>query len=290
VRQRLRIFVSSPADVKAVREIAALTIERLAQDYARFLAIEPYLWENEAMVASGHFQDSLEPPSAFDVVVLIVWSRLGTLLPAQTAVREYRGIDGRTPVTGTEWEFEEALQAAKKGGAPEILVYRNRKPAPFDTGDPRLFEAQAQQLKALNGFWERHFADQDTFIGAHTSFTSDAEFAAAFESHLRKLLEKRVASLTSKQADPAAAVWTRAPFRGLEAYEFEHAPIFFGQDEALVKAMLQLAANAESGSAFLLGASGSGKSSLVKAGMLPKRFLPRRIPGKCLPPARRVPS
>ena len=62
VIRRLRIFLSSPGDVIATREIAALTIERLAQDYARFFKIEPYLWEYEAMVASGHFQDSIEPP------------------------------------------------------------------------------------------------------------------------------------------------------------------------------------------------------------------------------------
>jgi WD40 repeat protein/TPR repeat protein len=279
--QKLRIFVSSPGDVKAAREIAALTIERLAQDYARFLIVEPYLWEFEAMVASGHFQDSIEPPSAFDVVVLIVWSRLGTSLPQRTGVREYRGIDGRSPVTGTEWEFEEALSAAQTRGAPDLLVYRSRKPAPFDTRDPDRFDQQSQQLKALNGFWERHFANQGMFIGAYTSFTTDAEFAAAFEMHLRKLIEKRIASLAASRSDAVAKAWTHAPFRGLEAYEFEHAPIFFGQDEALAKAMLQLTANAEAGSPFLLvvGASGSGKSSLVKAGLLPKLFVPRRIAG-----------
>ena len=166
MRERLRIFVSSPGDVTAAREIAALTIERLAQDYARFYKIEPYLWEFEAMAASGHFQDSIEPPSAFDVVVLIVWSRLGTALPERTEIREYRGIDGRAPVTGTEWEFEEALQAAQKSGAPDLLVYRSRKPAPFDTHDPNRFEEQSQQLKALNGFWERYFSNQGLFIGA----------------------------------------------------------------------------------------------------------------------------
>jgi tetratricopeptide (TPR) repeat protein len=279
VKQRLRIFVSSPSDVTAAREIAALTIERLAQDYARVLTIEPYLWEFEAMLASGHFQDSIEPPSAFDVVVLIVWSRLGTSLPERTAVREYRGLDGRTPVTGTEWEFEEALQATQKRGSPDLLVYRNLRPAPFDTHDPIRFEQQSQQLKALNAFWERHFANQGRFIGAHTSFTSDAEFAKALENHLRRLIEKRI-TLEAAQVDTIKA-WAQAPFRGLEAYEFEHAPIFFGQDEALAKAMLQLTANAETGSPFLLvlGASGSGKSSLVKAGIVPKLFVPRRIPG-----------
>jgi WD40 repeat protein/TPR repeat protein len=281
VAQKLRIFVSSPGDVKAAREIAALTIERLAQDYARFLKIEPYLWEFEAMVASGQFQDSIEPPSAFDVVVLIVWSRLGTSLPERTGVREYRGIDGRTPVTGTEWEFEEALNAAQKSGAPDLLVYRSCKPAPFDTGDPNHLEEQLQQLRALNGFWQRHFANQGLFIGAYISFTSDAEFASVLEQHLRKLIEKRIAALGFAAGETATQAWTQAPFRGLESYEFKHAPIFYGQDVALAKAMLQLTANAENGSPFLLvlGASGSGKSSLVRAGIVPKLFVPRRIPG-----------
>jgi WD40 repeat protein len=281
VSQRLRIFISSPGDVKAPREIAALTIERLAQDYARFFAIEPYLWEYEAMVASGHFQDSIEPPSAFDIVVLIVWSRLGIQLPQRTAVREYRGIDGRVPVTGTEWEFEEALQAAQQKGTPDLLVYRNMKPASFDTGDRRLREQQLQQFAALEGFWERHFLNQGMFIGAYTSFSSDAEFASALENHIRKLVQKRIHSLALTQGAKVASTWTRTPFRGLEAYEFEHAPIFFGQDEAQEKAMLRLTASAEAGSPFLLvlGASGSGKSSLVKAGIVPKLFLPRRVSG-----------
>jgi WD40 repeat protein/TPR repeat protein len=281
VAQRLRVFVSSPGDVRAAREIAALTIERLAQDYARFFSIEPYLWEYEAMVASGHFQDSIDPPSAFDVVVLILWSRLGTLLPERTAVREYRGIDGRAPLTGTEWEFEEALQGAKKSGAPDLLVYRSRQPALFDTDDPDRCEQQLQDLKALNGFWARHFANQGVFIGAYTSFTSDAEFAAALENHLRKLIERRIAALGVGRSGAISKAWAQAPFRGLECYEFEHAAIFFGQDEALTKAMLQLARNGAAGSPFLLviGASGSGKSSLVKAGVLPKLFVSRRIAG-----------
>ncbi len=119
------------------------------------------------------------------------------------------------------------------------------------------------------------------YLGAYTEFTSGAEFAAAFESHLRKLIEKRMAPVASAGHEPGTRIWMQAPFRGLESYEFEHAPIFFGQDDALTKAMVQLVANAAAGSPFLLvlGASGSGKSSLVKAGIVPKLFVPRRIPG-----------
>src|SRR5919112_6401749 len=106
--KRLRIFISSPGDVNEERLRAHLVIQKLARDYARFFQIEACLWEHEPMLASGHFQDVIEPPSACDVVVLIVYSRLGTPLPERTTVRSYAGLDGRAPVTGTEWEFEDA--------------------------------------------------------------------------------------------------------------------------------------------------------------------------------------
>ena len=132
--QRLRIFVSSPADVPDERLRTALIVDKLAQDYGRFFAIETYRWEHEAMLASKHFQDAIEPPSAFDIVVLILWSRLGTPLPEKTEDREYRGIDGRSPVTGTEWEYEDALRAAREKKRPTcwrfaMSVWRQSIPA-----------------------------------------------------------------------------------------------------------------------------------------------------------------
>jgi ribose 1,5-bisphosphokinase PhnN len=52
-----------------------------------------------------------------------------------------------------------------------------------------------------------------------------------------------------------------------------------------MKATEQLAANARAGCAFLLvsGASGSGKSSLVKAGMVPRLMKPQRISRAAFP-------
>lgn len=277
--ERLRVFISSPGDVGAARELAAQTVEKVAQDYARCFEIEPYMWEHEVMLASGHFQDAIEPPSAFDIVVLILWSRLGTPLPEKTAVREYRGVDGRVPVTGTEWEYEEALAASRVRGAPDLLVYRSRERVVIDGWDVTRREGELEQLSALDKFWSRHFADRGAFLAAYNEYSTLEAFTADFESHLRQLLDRRAA-----KAKPSASTnraWKKAPFRGLEAYEFEHAPIFFGRDEAVGAAILQLCANAEAGRAFLLvlGASGAGKSSLVKAGVAPRLFLPRRITG-----------
>src|SRR4051794_3523835 len=99
----LRIFVSSPGDVREERLRASLVITKLARDYAAVVHLIPYFWESEPQLATAHFQDNIELPSTHDIVIMILWSRLGTPLPIRTDVREYKGIDGRTPVTGTEW-------------------------------------------------------------------------------------------------------------------------------------------------------------------------------------------
>jgi hypothetical protein len=278
--RRLRVFISSPGDVPDERLRADLIVEKLSQDYGRFFAIESYRWEHEAMLGSAHFQDAIEPPSAFDIVVLILWSRLGTPLPERTSRREYRGIDGRAPVTGTEWEYEEALRVAREKNAPDLLAFRNINPAPIDTRDPEARAKSNAQLDALDQFWRLHFADRGVFLAAYDEYRTLGEFAQRLEESLRKLIDRRVKDASANAAGNEP-LWLGDPFRGLESYEFEHAPIFFGRDAAVTKATEQLAANARSGRAFLLvsGASGSGKSSLVKAGIVPRLMKPQRISG-----------
>ncbi len=73
-------------------------------------------------------------------------------------------------------------------------------------------------------------------------------------------------------AGPGGAVFEgRCPYRGLELFDVEHAPLFFGR-EALTEWLLDNLKRQPSGreSRFLaiVGASGSGKSSVVRAGLL----------------------
>ncbi|EIC20019.1 ATP-binding protein [Thiorhodovibrio frisius] len=277
-RTPVTIFISSPGDVAAERRRCVLVVNRLNQEFGRFLDIRPVLWETEPMLAGGHFQDIIEPqPGDSDIVVVILWSRMGVPLPERTEKREYRGLDGRVPVTGTEWEVEHALEAYAAKGRPDLLVYRNRSEALARGQDSRALRDAAAQLDALEAFWTRHFADTKTggFKLGYNAYSSADQFEEKLEIHLRARLRRFLPAVSAAPGSDRAAVglsWYQgSPFRGLQTFDVEHAPIFFGRWQARTQVLDRLSARAERGRAFVLvlGASGSGKSSLVRAGVLP---------------------
>src|SRR5262245_3779252 len=73
----------------------------------------------------------------------------------------------------------------------------------------------------------------------------------------------------------------RSPFRGLDLFDFDHAPLFFGRARAIATCIERVEQLAASGKAFLLiyGMSGSGKSSLLRAGLLPSITRPGSVAG-----------
>ena len=68
-------------------------------------------------------------------------------------------------------------------------------------------------------------------------------------------------------------LWSgESPFRGLQRFEQSHAFAFFGRDQAIQQITEIWTRRATSGTAFLMivGAIGTGKSSLIRAGLLPR--------------------
>jgi hypothetical protein len=108
----------------------------------------------------------------------------------------------------------------------------------------------------------------------HT-FQRAADFGEKIYAHLRKVIERRLGAAGEDTARPP--VWSAgSPFRGLEFFDFKHAPIFFGRSRAAAEVRDALRRQAGRGTAFVLvmGMSGGGKSSLVRAGVLPNLVAP----------------
>ena len=63
----LRVFISSPSDVRPERLIAERVVQRLAREFAYHFRVEPMLWEREPLVASHHFQEKITPPRETDI-------------------------------------------------------------------------------------------------------------------------------------------------------------------------------------------------------------------------------
>ena len=69
---------------------------------------------------------------------------------------------------------------------------------------------------------------------------------------------------TSRDWDPK-----EAPYRGLNYYDEKHAPLFFGREDE-TRAGMELINRGAPNLIMILGGSGSGKSSLTRAGILPR--------------------
>jgi hypothetical protein len=75
-------------------------------------------------------------------------------------------------------------------------------------------------------------------------------------------------------------VYLQNPFRGLECFEYRHRAIFFGREAETIEVVAQLLRRETHSIPGLLieGASGSGKSSFLRAGLLPALVNPRSQP------------
>jgi hypothetical protein len=86
-------------------------------------------------------------------------------------------------------------------------------------------------------------------------------------------------------------VYLHNPFRGLECFEYRHRAIFFGREAETSEAVAQLLRREANSIPGLLieGASGSGKSSFLRAGLLPALVNPMSQPADIVKSLRRRP-
>jgi len=263
--RQVRVFVSSPGDTRFERSRVERVTERLNGEFQGVARLTTIRWETEFYTAHDTFQAQIPESAQCDIVVAIFRSRLGTELPPGFPPMP----DGTPYPSGTAYEVLSAIDAAKGRGLPDVYVFRFPHSPSIRLDDPARAETEAQ-WEYLKTFFESWFkTPEGHFKAAFQTFASTDDFEAQVDSLLRKWLEEKVLHGRS-------VAWPvdvkGSPFRGLAAFGAKHAPVFFGRSRDIVKATDRLKDAAEKGCPFLLvdGPSGSGKSSLARAGLVPR--------------------
>ena len=265
-----RLFVSSPGDVAAERARAEAVIEKLNTEFKDRARFDAEFWQDHFYSAHETFQKQIPEAADFDLVVAIFRARLGSPLP-----EGFRTLPGGEPYpSGTAYEVLSAI-AKRRDGAPLPDIYVFRYPrAPQVSLDAADFAEIDKQWRALMGFFERWFeTPSGQFVAGFQAYDNTDDFAERVEGCLRQWLAKR--GIAGRET------WDRArlgsPFPGLAAFEADRERVFFGREISIRQAIERLRA-AKAPFLLILGASGAGKSSLLRAGLLPKLTRPGAVP------------
>ncbi|MGH8509107.1 MAG: SUMF1/EgtB/PvdO family nonheme iron enzyme, partial [Gammaproteobacteria bacterium] len=277
---RFRVFLASPGDVPLERKLARETIAHVGSE-RRFrgrIDIDFVAWDQPgaavAMEAGLTPQEAiaqgLPKPEDCDLAVVVVWSRIGTQLPADFELKE----DGTPYLSGTEWEYLNALKGFRARGKPAVWVYRRAGAPNVPANDPDR-QLKLEQWDRLERFFSQFTNPDGSLAGGINYYKAPDDFRRQFEGHLRDRLDKLLETLPdldrarAAEASTAAPRWTESPYPGLAAFSPEQSPIFFGRGPEIDQLLRQFS-SPEVRFVAVVGVSGSGKSSLVKAGVLPR--------------------
>jgi WD40 repeat protein/serine/threonine protein kinase len=307
----LRVFISSMGDVQKERHLTERVIRSIAAEFNlpvntscsifQRLAEENVASKNGApktepdnqspLVLCPYFLDYQKPgmevgypgtipnTGEFDLVISILWSRLGNLFSPTL-----RMPDGSTPASGTDYEIAWAFhQAGRNRGVPQLRVFRNcsSPTPPLEPKEER--EAFGRRWDAVQEFFTRWRTNGDAnCVGTFNNYSNLQEFEELFRRQFRDFLEGQIGQENGpKLLGRKVRQWKSSPFRGLNFFDFEHAPIFYGRTRAIggVLEAIEWQLRAQRPFVLVVGVSGSGKSSLMRAGVLPLLTQPETIEG-----------
>lgn len=275
----LRVFISSPGDVVSERKLALEVIERFPDRpaFREKVAFRVIAWDkigaDTPMIGTLTPQEAinqgLPKPSECDIVIVIFWSRIGT---------PFFDTDGKEYLSGTHWELLDGINADK----PQTIIYRRTDSVTFSLDQ----EDKRDQYQKLQKFFESDlFYKEGRIARGVNTYETPNDFRRKFETHFESLVVNALQHISEStehlvenqarkdhiQTDNVKTVvtktWKGSPFPGLRPFNEDDAPIFFGRGLEIDQLTEHL-----SKKRFLavVGDSGSGKSSLVKAGLIPR--------------------
>jgi hypothetical protein len=117
---------------------------------------------------------------------------------------------------------------------PKLPVYRNcSKPIPpLEPKEEReAFGRRWDSVQEFFAHWETN--SEGDFAGVFNNYGNLQEFEELFRGHFRDFLGARAGQETQKPLNRKVRRWGSSPFRGLNFFDFEHAPIFHGRTRAI---------------------------------------------------------
>jgi hypothetical protein len=270
--QTFKLFVSSPGDVMVERRRVENVVSRLNGEFAGVARLEAIRWETEFYQAYSTFQAQIPRSTDCDLVIGILRWRLGTELPPDFGEKLP---NGQPFPSGTAYEILTAIEKRQKGvQLPDIYVFRFAGSSPSVAIDDPNRERIEHDWQVLKGFFQEWFlTERGHFKAAFNPYSSEDDF----EAQLERLLRNWVAD---KVAGGRVVRWPievkGSPFRGLAAFGAKHAPVFFGRSHDTARAvdLWREAGSRRSPYLLIVGSSGSGKSSLARAALVPRLTTP----------------
>lgn len=261
----ISIFLSSPGDVSE-RDLAEQVVKEVGNEaeFRDHFSLRLYRWDDEEVVVPMEATETpqqsvntyMKKPSDCDLVVVMFWSRMGT--PLIMDKQEY--------LSGTHYEYMDGVEGRKKQGKPSVWLYRCTRKPTLDMSDPEAFK-KLEQFQLVNEFFKSFEDDAGRYTGGVNFYESGDEFADVFGKQLRVFLRRLKENPHAKRVPEREVkqVYTGKPYPGLEALNNE--AIFFGRERETLDVLALLD---QQRVVFLIGASGSGKSSLAAAGVVPR--------------------
>jgi hypothetical protein len=226
--RHVRIFLSSPGDVAEERALARELVKSAlpVNEWLRGrLTFDLVSWDDpdSAIPMPAHLTPQeainrgLKRPSECDVVIVLLWSRMGTPLPA-----EYVKPNGTPYRSGTEWEFEDALaQACRTDGKPIVLLYRRTQKPQIEIDDPDL-EAKREQYRRVGQFFESLRGTDGSIRCGVDSYETPEQFRLKLDQHVQHIAKRLL-----DEAGPVAVTGldgvlakARETFRGFDGKSF----------------------------------------------------------------------
>lgn len=292
----IEVFISAPDDVREEQAVVERVIRSVAAEFdcavsaahssrlqrlesadlnataalrssAQGIPLRLCFWEYQDL-GGEELREQVPNPGQFDLVVCLLWSRLGPPLAPK-----FVGPDGAVPGSATEYEVAWALDQARIApGLPALQIYRRRSvpDVPLEPREAR--EAAFRRWDAVQDFFvTRQERAGEPFTQSCHEYHWLEDFETLFRTEFRRFLATRLGHESTRRPPAQPAVTPANPYRGLYPFDDRHTASFHGRMKATREALDALRKQAAAGRPFLLvlGPSGAGKSSLVRAGVVP---------------------